>query len=59
MVTKTEIVETLIEHSTAVLDETTMKIEELIRKAYENGYTDGYSFSKNEKKLIEAAVESL
>lgn len=59
MVTKTEIVETLVEHSTAVLDETTMKIEELIRRAYEEGYSAGYSFSKNEKKLVEDAVESL
>ena len=59
MVTKTEIVETLVEHSTAVLDETTTKVEELVRRAYEEGYSAGYSFSKNEKKLVENVVESL
>ena len=59
MVTKTEIVETLVEHSTAVLDETTIKIEELVRRAYDEGYSAGYSFSKNEKRLVETAVESL
>ena len=59
MVTKIEIVETLVEHSTAVLDETTTKVEELVRRAYEEGYSAGYSFSKNEKKLVENVVESL
>tara|TARA_Y100001951_G_C11256697_1_gene249852 strand:- start:820 stop:999 length:180 start_codon:yes stop_codon:yes gene_type:complete len=59
MVTKTEIVETLVEHSTAVLDETTTKVEELVRRAYEEGYSAGYSFSKNEKKLVDNVVESL
>ena len=59
MVTKSEIVETLVEHSTAVLDETTVKIEELIRRAYEEGISAGYSFCKNDKKLVEDAVESL
>ena len=42
MVTKTEIVETLVEHSTAVLNETTTKVEELVRRAYEEGYSAGY-----------------
>ena len=59
MVTKTEIVETLVEHSTSVLDETTTKVEELVRRAYEEGYSAGYSFSKNEKKLVDNVVESL